>query len=85
MQTTNMLHTVAPGRLILTRVNAPLGPFERYDFYECQDCHTTYPKMTKIPYGQDEPVTAIFCNGRAIEQCPWCRLDSHPWMYGRGI
>lgn len=45
MQTTNMLHTVAPGRLILTRVNAPLGPFERYDFYECQDCHPAVPTI----------------------------------------
>ena len=43
--------------------------------YTCVDCNTDYPKIGKT----------IKCNGAVITKCPWCRIDSEPWRYGRGL
>jgi hypothetical protein len=67
--------TLMKGNLRLIRGYAWLGRQRPFDFFECQECKTTFPSID----GQ------IRCNGRVIDRCPWCREDSEPWKNGRGI
>lgn len=47
--------------------------------YECVDCGTSFPINEN-----GEPNT-LLCNDFVITLCPWCRPDSKPYHYGRGI
>jgi hypothetical protein len=40
----------------------PLGLFATYDFYECQECHTSYPVI-------NECVGRPQANGRYLPRC----------------
>ena len=48
---------------------------EMIGFFKCQYCGVEYPVID----------SQIKCNGYAITECPWCRLDSQPYQNGRGI
>lgn len=50
--------------------------------YKCEDCKTSYPEF--IP-GKELDEGLAWCNGHQITLCPWCRPDSQPWKWGRGI
>jgi hypothetical protein len=74
----------APGWLLLERANVPYG-HERITFFQCVDCKTSYPQLTVYDWKTMNHRLAIKCNGEEIVFCPWCRSDSQPWKYGRGI
>ena len=63
------------GRLVFAH-RKPLGLWGIYDWYECVDCHTAYPRVSG---------GSTTCNGKIISLCPWCRPDSEPWKNGRGL
>lgn len=44
-------------------------------YFMCKECKTVFPMID----GE------IKCNGYITDQCPWCRPDSKPWTYGRGL
>lgn len=46
-----------------------------YEWMRCYECGASYPVID----GQAK------CNGAAITKCPYCRPDSEPWKYGRGL
>lgn len=43
--------------------------------FECNKCHETFPVIGHY----------IKCNGTIIHLCPYCRSDSQPFRYGRGL
>lgn len=62
------------GQLVYTSYQ-PLDASSIYRWYECVDCHTSFPMMNNV----------IMCNGQEIYLCPWCREDSKPYQNGRGL
>ena len=48
--------------------------------YICINCNTSY-----VPENRDDFFGVARCNKHSIDLCPWCRIDSTPWKYGRGI
>jgi hypothetical protein len=57
-----------------------LGRFAYYPYYQCVTCGTEYPVIEnelQICDGVPAwvPVNEIRCNGKAIEACPYCKID----------
>ena len=54
-------------------------------FYQCKDCFSLYPAISS----NNEMIISknyfASCNKTPIDKCPWCRIDSQPFRYGRGI
>lgn len=87
-----------PGTLVLASAYRWLGHVGQFDYYACISCRTEYPagayESESVLLTIDdpplfvrasvEPLRNIRCNGHIIDQCPWCRPDSHPWTAGRG-
>lgn len=52
------------------------GRLGKFGFFECVDCGSRYRKASD---------GHIKCNDANITLCPWCRPDSKPFKYGRGL
>lgn len=64
---------IQKGGLIKTGVARVSGQLQTV--WQCFECGTEYIEIDG----------KIKCNGYAIGKCPWCRKDSKPGRYGRGI
>lgn len=68
-----------PGQLVLRQTSARMG-VHCVNVWQCGGCRSDYVQIAY--WDGSEPLTI---NGYATELCPWCRADSAPWKFGRGV
>lgn len=68
-----------PGQLVLRQTNARMG-YLPVNVWQCGGCGTDYVQL--VTWEGSEPLTI---NGYVTELCPWCRSDSAPGAFGRGV